>query len=366
MGDLLTPFSHGTSHKSTSTDPVLHQDIVLSGVISPTDSTKQNDYNPTNLATAYEIRWNGTGSIGLTGLAGGVSGREILITNVTTDYLLWLENQNTASTAANRFMIPHSRPAFLMPGDSLLLRYDDTSSRWRVKEWDTIGTSMGLPNFYDTYVVTGSSVFSNELSSATNGTGASAQLGTYLVNTTEKPYGLIQVDTGTTNAGRAAMMGDSNMIIPTLGPALSVTRLAIEAAVTGTETFSVLTGFGEGNAATPTDGVTWEYRWNGSAAEWSQTRWAAGTPTRTTTGSPSVSTNYIWCIIFINAAWTRADFIYSNDSISFTLSSSPTTGIPNNTQFTNTLGIMIAKTAGTTQRNATLDFYGWRNDYVRG
>src|SRR5215213_1101429 len=104
---------------STYTVDIGTESFKLTGIISPTDATDQNDYNPTNLATSYEIRWNGTASIKFTGLSGGASGREILLTNVTTDYLLWLENQNTASTAGNRFILPNGMPAFLMPGDSI-------------------------------------------------------------------------------------------------------------------------------------------------------------------------------------------------------------------------------------------------------
>jgi hypothetical protein len=338
-------------------------DVNFTGIISPTDSTKQNDYNPSGLATAYEIRWNGTASTGITGLSGGVSGREIQITNVTTDYLLWLESQNTASSAANRFMLPEGRPAFLMPGDSIILRYDGTTTKWRVKTWGNRGITMGL-NLFDDFLGTAGTTSPVFLTSVT-GTGASVQSFVYLENTTEKPFGTIQADTGTTNTGRASITSGSNSnTIPTLGPALFVSRLATEAAVTATETFTITTGFAE--FGTHQDGIVWEYRWNGSAAEWSQTRYVTNIPTRSATGSPSVDTNYIWLLIFMNAAWTRADFIYSQDSISFTKSDSPTTGLPNSTQNSNLLAVQIIKSAGTTQRNVSIDFCGFRYDYVRG
>jgi len=343
---------------------------LISGIISPTDSTKQNDYNPTNLATSSEIRWNGTSSIGLTGLSGGAAGREILITNVTTDYLLWLESENTASSATNRFILPEGRPAFLMPNDSISLIYDSTTSRWRVKEWASRGTSMGL-SFFSDFIGAGAynaNTACTELEIIQNGggTGASAQVGSYLQNTTERPVGILQVDTGTTATGSFGIyLSGTNVLIPTLGPAIFVARVAVETAVSGTETFTVECGFADG-ATTITDGVIWEYRWSGSAAEWSQTRYAASSATRSNTGSPTAGTNYIWLVIFMNAGWTRADYIYSDDSISFTKSDSPTTGLPSSAQIVSVKPIRIAKSVGTTQRNADIDFCGYRYDIVRG
>ena len=343
----------------------------LTGVISPTNTGKVNDWNPTNLSTAHEIRWSGSGSLGISGLQGGAEGREIWIQNSTTDYLLWLEHQNTDSTtAANRFILPEARPAFLMPSDSILLRYDDTVDRWRVKSWASRGKTMGLSYFSDFmgaggYSATTTSGGDLEIIQNGGGTQASSQQGTYLQNTTERPMGILQSDTGTTSSGHnGTYCIGSNIIIPTLGPALFVSRVAFETATDGTQTFTVESGFTD--ATTTVDGIMWEYRWNGSAEEWSQTRYAGGTPTRSNTGSPTPDTNYIWLVIFVNADWTRADFIYSNNSTTFTLADSPTTGLPSSSQLVGIKPMRIVKTAGTTQRNANIDLCGWRYDYVRG
>lgn len=333
-------------------------DVIFPGVISPTTATNQNDYNPTGLANAYEIRWNGTASIKLTGLAGGRDGRRILICNDTTDYLLWLENENTASTAANRFDLPRGFPVFLMPGDTIELRYNSTKSRWQPVGWTARGV-MGLTIFTDFAEGT-----LGPLTSTVSGSGASAQVGSYLVNTTERPLGVTQIDSGTTTTGRSTLgFAGTAAIVPTLGPALSVARLAVETTVTGTETFQVFSGFIDCAGGTPTDGVCWNNRWNGAAAEWSQDRFAAGAATRTTTGSPTPDNNYIWLVVFVNATWTRADFIYSTDSVNFTVASSPTTGFPNNTQYTGWIPRSIIKSVGTSQRNVSIDLAGYRVDY---
>ena len=328
-------------------------------------STNQNDYDAGSLADLINckgLRLGITASIKLPGLAATYDGHEIVIANSSTDYLLWLENQNTSSSAANRFDLPNGFPFFLMPGDRITLRYSNISSRWQAISASANISQMGLTEFTD---FAGGQT--GPFTSTVSGTGASQQASTYLVNTTERVMGAAQIDTGTTTTGRATIGYSSTAaIVPTLGPALSVARLAVETTVTGTETFQILSGFIDSAGGATTDGVAWNNRWNGSAAEWSQDRWAATTATRTTTGSPTPDNNYIWLVVFVNPGWTRADFIYSTDSVSFTLASSPTTGFPSNTQYTGWVGASMIKSAGTTQRNCSIDLAGLRVDYVRG
>ena len=336
--------------------------FILSGVLVVTPSANQNDYSPTNLATCSCLCINASASIKLTGLATGTEGRRLTVQNTSTDYLLWLESENTASTAANRFRLPKSFPAFLMPGDSITLIYDATLSRWSVGEWPNQGPAMGLTEFSD---FLGGTV--GPFTSTASGTGASVQASTYLVNTTERPVGVMQGDSGTTATGRATLgNAGSGDLVPTLGAALSVTRLAVETTVSATETFQVISGFADSAGGTFTDGVAWNNRLNVTTPEWSQDRLANGTATRSNTGSPTPDNNYIWLVVFVNPAWTRADFIYSTDSIAFTKAGSPTTGLPGNTQNTSWVAFSIIKSLGTTQRNVSLDLAGYRVDQVRG
>src|SRR5690606_35832672 len=82
----------------------INEDFSLTGDISPAQLTaNQNDYNPTGLATASVIRLDGDASFRtITGLAGGSDGRIIMLHNIGANTIL-LANQNTASTATNRF-----------------------------------------------------------------------------------------------------------------------------------------------------------------------------------------------------------------------------------------------------------------------
>lgn len=354
---LVRPSDWNADHQITS--------IAINGtngVLTVTPSANQNDYNPTNFADCTILRVNASASIKLTGLAGGATGRIVTIDNVTTDFLLWLENENTASTAANRFRLPDGFPAFLMPGDKITLLYDATASRWGVWAWPNRGPAMGLAEYSD---FAGSTA--GPFTSTVNGTGASAQASSYLSDTTERPVGITQIDSGTTATGRSTIgSAATDGLVPALGAGLSVARLAIETTVTGTETFQVITGFADCSGGTFTDGVAWNNRWNGSAAEWSQDRLSNGSATRSVTGSPTPNNNYLWLVVFVNPGWTRADFIYSEDSVSFTKADSPTTGLPGNTRDTAWIAASIIKSAGTTQRNVSIDLAGYRYDQVRG
>lgn len=341
------------------------------GLVTASPSANQNDYAPTGLAYANNLSLTPSASVKLTGLTGGYYGRRMVIHNDSTDYLVWLENESASSSAANRFVLPRGFPAFLMPGDHIMLHYDAIAQRWEVEAWPNQGLAMGLSLFSDMRAATSAAAPTTTgavggFSIITSGTAATAQDSTYLVNGTEKPQGVIQIDTGSTTTGRAHIgLGGAAQIVPTLAPALSVVRLAVEATVSGTETFVVIAGFQDASGGTSTDGVYWENRWTGAAAEWSQTRVAATSATRSNTGSPSPDNNYIWLVVFMNANWTRADFIYSTDSVSFTKADSPTTGIPSSTQYTS-WGVSIIKSAGTTARNVSIDLAGYRADYVRG
>lgn len=337
-------------------------------------STSQNDYNAGSLADLINckgLRLEIGATIKLTGLAATYDGHEIVLANSSTDYLLILENQSTSSSAANRLDLPNGFPFFLMPGDRIALRYSTISSRWQAVNASANLSQMGLTLFTDMIGGTGTANLANASGGITvfaSGTGAAAAASTYLANTTERPMGIIQVSSGTTATGRAGV-GDNgtSQIIPTLGPALSVARLAVQTTVTGTETFQVLSGFLDSlSAGATTDGVAWNNRWNGSAAEWSQDRWSNTTRTGSTTGSPTPDNNYIWLVVFVNPGWTRADFIYSTDSVGFTIADSPTTGLPGSARPTSWCPAQIIKSAGTTARLVAIDLAGYRVDYVRG
>ena len=330
-------------------------------ILTVTPSTSQTDYNPAGLSSASELRVNPSATIAINSLQAQSDGFEILLSNSSTDYLVILSPENTVATAANRFKLPKGFPAFLMPGDSIKLVYNGTLSRWIVRSWANQGQAMGLTFFTDFLEGT-----TGGTTSTVSGTGAATQVSTYLVNVTEEPVGATQLTTGTTTTGRATLgNAGTAQIVPTTCAALHVARLAVETTVTAAQTFQVFTGFIDSAGGTATDGIVWNNRWTGAVAEWSLDRFAAGTATRTTSGL-TLDNNYNWYIIFINPAWTRADYISSPDGQTFTVSGSPTTGFPSSTQFTAWVAASMIKSVGTTARTATIDFAGYRVDGVRG
>jgi hypothetical protein len=101
----------------------------FTGVLSPPSiGSNQNDYNPTGLSDAVVLRLTASSSYSITGLAGGVSGRLIVIHNIGSNTIT-LSNQSTSSAAANRFLLGSDRA--IAADESYAIIYDSTTSRWR-------------------------------------------------------------------------------------------------------------------------------------------------------------------------------------------------------------------------------------------
>jgi hypothetical protein len=128
-----------TANQTFTGTTTISEQFVLSGTITPTAATSGstvNDYNPTGLSGASTIRIasTGGGAWGLTGVAGGSAGRELTLVNLGAATINIFEN-NGGSSAANRILNVAGVPSYtlnLTPNNSLTLRYDGTSSRWRV------------------------------------------------------------------------------------------------------------------------------------------------------------------------------------------------------------------------------------------
>lgn len=120
----------------------LSQNVALTGIITPTQITaSQNNYNPTDLATASTLRLSSDASRNITGLQGGASGRILVLHNVGANNIV-LVDESVSSDAANRFALPGN--ITFGADEVVVIHYDATSTRWRC-----LGKSPGvlsLPN----------------------------------------------------------------------------------------------------------------------------------------------------------------------------------------------------------------------------
>lgn len=103
--------------------------LALTSVVTPSTITAdQDNYAPTGHAAAAVLALASDDWRVITGLAGGASGRHLIISNVGSNPFI-LSHANTASTAANRFSFG-SVSLVLLPGEHCELRYSSALSRW--------------------------------------------------------------------------------------------------------------------------------------------------------------------------------------------------------------------------------------------
>jgi len=88
-------------------------------------------YNDFNIQGKTYIRMNSGTGCTLTGLAGGIDGKILIIINATGGNLT-VSNQSTGSVAANRVITGSGANLTLAADQNCILLYDGTTQRWRV------------------------------------------------------------------------------------------------------------------------------------------------------------------------------------------------------------------------------------------
>ncbi len=88
--------------------------------------------NVNNYAIGQQViqRVSASGAFSITGFAGGIDGKTIIVTNVGVQ-IITLKHADAGSAAANRMTLPNSADIILNAEDAAGLFYDDTTSRWR-------------------------------------------------------------------------------------------------------------------------------------------------------------------------------------------------------------------------------------------
>jgi len=151
LSDARTPTgAAGGDLSGTFANPTVAQSSIafaLTGVLSPASiGANQNDYNPASLSTAAVLRLTSSGAFNITGLAGGASGRILVVHNIGS-FAITLKDEDAGSTAANRFAL--TADMSMSPDSVALLQYDSTTSRWRAISGGGSGGSPSGPASQD-------------------------------------------------------------------------------------------------------------------------------------------------------------------------------------------------------------------------
>ena len=113
-------------------------------IISPASfGTRQNNYNPTGLATASTIRLTATSDfVNITGIAGGYAGRMLILQNVS-NFTIQLPGEDPNSSSANQFVkiFNSSEGIYIPPYSQTTIYYDGVISKWRTQYPGVITTT---------------------------------------------------------------------------------------------------------------------------------------------------------------------------------------------------------------------------------
>lgn len=117
---------------AASSSPAMALDVTGSSRWVSSDVAIAVGQNNLNVGSATIVRLTtggGAGGSTLSGITNGISGRVLILINVTGGPLSILHN--VTSTAANRFNNPGAVALLLSDGDRIIVTYDATTSRWR-------------------------------------------------------------------------------------------------------------------------------------------------------------------------------------------------------------------------------------------
>jgi sulfur carrier protein ThiS len=108
----------------------------LASPISPTSlSSNQTDYNPASIAACNVVRQDCSAPVTINSLQGNTANRTIMwwnISSTSTNTQTFLHDDGATGTAAMRFLCPNNVSYVLKGNAGVPMRYDGTSSRWRI------------------------------------------------------------------------------------------------------------------------------------------------------------------------------------------------------------------------------------------
>jgi hypothetical protein len=326
-------------------------------VLSPAQITAwQNDYNPSSWAsTVGVLRINSNQFHFLSGLSATSDGHTVRIFN-TGSYPIGLYNQNTDSTAANRFSFD-DQDVIILPQNSVELYYDGTAQRWSLAAGWTLNSESQFVSKY----------WNEAFTTAGDSHGATAALwtvsgGTATVTgasgTTGARVGIVDLATGTGISGRAAFYPSANTSMAyNDGTGKSYMEFKAEfrspaVLSDATNEYFIHAGFIDSVVGDSADGAFLKYTHGLNSGQWQFL--TADNTTRTTGNSTvalAVSTWY--CLRVVMYPNGTAEFYIDGVSLGRNTANLPGNG----RDFS--VGIGIRKNAGTTARNMLVDGAGY-------
>lgn len=328
-------------------------------VLSPSQITAwQNNYNPSGWAsTVGVLRLNSNQFHFLSGLTSTADGHTVRVFN-TGSFPIGLYNQNTDSTAANRFSFD-DHDVIILPGYSVELFYDNTAARWRLADSYNLAVDNPFVARYWNECVT----------IAGDNHGASAALwptvggGSYTPGTVGSvgnggKVGIITCDTGTGPTNRVQFYITQNDIIEYFdgtGRGYQEFRAVFRTPANlsdATNDYLFYAGFLDSITGEPSDGAYLRYNHGTNSGNWQTVTADAGTRT-----SNNSSTAFA-----VNTWYTVRVVMYPNGTAEFYLNGTSLgrnlTNLPGDSR-DYSLGINLRKNAGSAARSFLLDGVGY-------
>jgi nitrogen fixation protein len=326
-------------------------------VLSPSQITAwQNNYNPSSWAnTVGVLRINSNQFHFLSGLTATSDGHTVRIFN-TGSYPIGLYNQNTDSTAANRFSFD-DHDVIILPQNSVELYYDGTAARWSLAAGWTLNSESPFVSKY----------WNEAFTTAGDNHGATAALwgvsgGTATASTTGgitgARVGIVDLATGIGTTGRAAFYPSANnQMAYDDGTGKSYMEFKAEfrspaALSDATNEYFIHAGFKDSVTGDPSDGAYLKYTHGLNSGQW---QFLTADNTVRTTGNSTVAMaiNTWYCMRVVMYPNGTAEYYIDGVSLGRNTANMPSNG----RDFS--FGIGIRKNAGTTARNMLIDGAGY-------
>jgi hypothetical protein len=326
-------------------------------VLSPAQITAwQNDYNPSSWAsTVGVLRINSNQFHFLSGLTATSDGHTVRIFN-TGSYPIGLYNQNTDSTAANRFSFD-DQDVIILPQNSVELYYDGTAQRWSLAAGWTLNSESAFVSKYwnEGFTTNGDSHgATSALWPVSGGTATASATG----GVTGSRVGIVDLATGTGASGRAAFYASANSSMAyNDGTGKSYMEFKAEfrspaALSDATNEYFIHAGFIDSVVADSADGAFLKYTHGLNSGQW---QFLTADNTTRTTGNSTVAlaVNTWYCLRVVMYPNGTAEFYIDGVSLGRNTANLP--GSARDFSF----GIVLRKNAGTTARNMLVDGAGY-------